>query len=459
VNSEYEAFLASKLVRAQPAGFDAASFPDFMFPHQAFATQFCLRQGRAALFLSTGLGKTLIQLEFLRQSLNSENSDGAALLLTPLAVAQQIKREADKYRYVAHVVRKQADVKIGINICNYDMLEHLDANAFSAVSLDESSVLKNFAGKTTRALIETFKDTPYRLCATATPAPNDHMELGTHAEFLGIMNQHEMLTRWFINDTSTASSQWRLKGHARGPFWDWVSSWAVLMQSPSDYGFDGSAFILPPLNIIEHEIVVPLPQVSRGGFFSFSDVSAIKMHEVKRQTAYARARKVSDIIDTLPDESWLVWCDTDYEADAIKAAVDIVDIRGSTPRERKEARIEEFCSGKIKRLLTKPSIAGMGLNLQHCANTIYAGRTFSYEQWFQSVRRFWRFGQKRPVNVHILLGEGEEQIKRVIDRKAADHAYMTNAMIEAARRNTSKTSNRLVAYEPKHDARIPPWLA
>jgi hypothetical protein len=423
--------------------------PAHLFDFQADVTAFCLRQGRAALFLDTGLGKTLCQLEFCRQSAET------SLILTPLAVARQIEREGIKFGYDARVVRDRSEVRPGINICNYDRLDKLDAAAFGGVCLDESSILKSFTGATTRALIETFANTPFRLCATATPAPNDHMELGQHAEFLGIMASNEMLARWFVSD-QTEMGRYRLKRHGESAFWDWMASWARCAETPDDLGFDGSRFILPPLKVVRHKVAGDIR--SPIGALFMEDLSATNIHSVKRQTSNARADAVAALIAAEPTESWLVWTDTDYEADAcMRRIANAIDVRGSMSPEKKEAGLWEFVAGN-RPLITKPSVAGAGLNFQHCARMAFIGRSFSYESWYQAVRRCWRFGQSREVHVHLAVAEGEDQIGRVIDRKAEDHVRMKRAMADAMRRNRNISSEVKVAYSPTHNGRMPEWL-
>jgi hypothetical protein len=449
----YAEFLASKTVRAQAAGIQSKPMPAHMFDYQIAATEFLLRQGRAALFLDTGLGKTICELEFARQA--SDYTDMPALLLTPLAVARQIEREGLRFGYQCRVIREAADVGPGINICNYDRLEKLDPNAFGCVVLDESSILKSFSGKTTMALIAMFADVPFRLCATATPAPNDHVELGTHAEFLGIMTQSEMLVRWFLNDSNDTGT-WRLKGHAVEPFWDWMSSWAVMAESPEDMGFDGSRFVLPPLNVIRHKVAAEARTMT-GTLFA-ADVSATDMFAVKRHTAEARATALAALVASDP-QPWLIWCDSNDEADALTRAIpDAVEVRGSMTAEQKEDRIDAFLSGRARVLVSKSSIMGQGLNLQHCRRMAFIGRSFSYEAWYQAVRRCWRFGQTEPVDVHLMVAEGEDQIGRVIDRKADGHAAMKAAMRAATKRNMGAASAVKVPYLPTHKGRLPTWL-
>ena len=449
----YQAFLASKAVRAQPAGIAPKPMPAHMFDYQKAATEFCLRQGRAALLLDTGLGKTISELEFAGQA--ADYTDMPALLLTPLAVARQIEREGLRFGYQCRVIREGSEVGPGINICNYDRLEKLDPSVFGCVVLDESSILKSFSGKTTMALIAMFAETPFRLCATATPAPNDHVELGTHAEFLGIMTQSEMLVRWFLNDTNDTGT-WRLKGHAVESFWDWMASWSVMAESPEDMGFDGSRFVLPPLNIHRHKVEAEARTMS-GTLFA-ADVSATDMFAVKRHTAEARAASLAALVasDLQP---WLIWCDSNDEADALTRAIpDAVEVRGSMKPEQKEDRIDAFLTGRARVLISKSSIMGQGLNLQMCRRMAFIGRSFSYEAWYQAVRRCWRFGQTEPVEVHLMVAEGEDQIGRVIDRKAEGHAAMKAAMRAATKRNMGQSSAVKVPYLPTHKGRLPTWL-
>ncbi|MBJ7252790.1 MAG: hypothetical protein JHC89_15645 [Acetobacteraceae bacterium] len=455
MHPDYADFLTKKAPVAHAVGIEPGPMPEHLFDFQADCVRFALRQGRAAMFLDTGLGKTRIQLEWATQA--AEASNGRALLLTPLAVARQIEREGLALGYNVRVIRSQDDARDGINICNYDRLAALDTIQFGAVSLDESSILKSFTGATTRALIASFAEHRFRLCATATPAPNDHMELGTHSEFLGAMRNAEMLSRWFINDTATASQHWRVKGHAVEPFWDWVASWSRCAETPADLGYDASRFALPSMNVFRHKAIGEAKPMD-GALF-IQELSATNIHDVKRQTAEARADAVAALVHADPDEPWLIWVDTDYEAEAVRKRVaSVVEVRGSHSPEIKEARLLGFASGEVKHLLTKSGIAGMGMNYQHCARMVFVGRSFSYEAWYQAVRRCWRFGQTRPVDVHIIVAEGEEQIGRVIDRKAADHNTMRRAMASAMARARETVAENKVPYVPTHKAELPQWL-
>lgn len=454
MKQEYKDFLAAKAVKVPSAGFKPGPMGSSLMDFQADVTDFAIRQGRGALYLSTGLGKSICQLEWLTQCIRHTNRP--ALLMAPLAVAKQFEREADKFGYDASVIRGMDDVGKRINVINYDRLDKVDPGAFGAVSMDEASIIKAYTGKTTRALIEAFAGVPYRLCATATPAPNDHAELGSQAEFLGIMTQAEMLVRWFINDTNDTGT-WRLKGHARQDFYDWMASWARMAETPADLGYDASRFVLPPLNIIRHH--VHAEAVAAEGMLFDAHVSATNMHDLKRQTADARAEIIGKLVGDEPDHSWIIWCDTDYEADVLRRIVpNAIEVRGSHTIERKEESLEAFASGAVRNIITKPSVAGFGLNWQHSDRMAFVGRSFSYEMWFQAVRRAWRFGQKNPVNVHLAVAQGEDQIGRVIDRKSADHRIMMAGMTEAQRRNVGRESAVKVSYNPTYNGRIPTWL-
>jgi hypothetical protein len=440
----YQQFLASKKPFAEAVGLDVIPpLHPGMAPHQADCVAFGLKQGRWGLFLDTGLGKSLCEMEWAKHAAAASN--GYALILAPLAVAGQFARvEGPKWGYDVHLIREQSDAKPGINVCNYDRLDHLDPGAFGAVALDESSILKSFTGKTTRALIEAFGRHRFRMCATATPAPNDHSEIGTHSEFLSIMDSNEMLSRFFINNTMEASQSWRLKRHAEQQFWDWMASWSRMAETPADFGYDASAYVLPPLNVHRHKAAGDI-RAPAGELFA-RDVSATNLHEVKRQTAESRA--------------CLIWCDTDYEADAIRAVIpEAVEVRGSHTADRKEETLLAFAEGRARILITKPSVAGFGMNWQHCATMIFAGRSFSYESWYQAVRRCWRFGQTRPVECHLIVAEGEDQIGRVIDRKSADHSRMKQAMASAMRRAMAAKAGVRVPYNPTYQGEWAEWIS
>lgn len=457
INQDYAAFLATKALRATQRGISRVpELAPHLFPFQRDCVNFSLRAGSSGCFLDTGLGKTEVQLEWCQKAI--EHTNGRALILTPLAVAGQTKRRADRWGYEARVIREQSDAGPGINICNYDRLEKLDTSTFAVVSLDEASILKSFTGKTTRALIETFKGAQFKMAATATPAPNDHMELGNYAEFLEVMAANEMLSRFFINDTSTASQEWRLKGHAVTSFWDWMSSWARMAEKPSDLGDCDDGFILPPFEVTRHRARDSAIDRELADMFGAPVLSATTIHDIKRQTSEARAEAAATIVATEAKKPWLVWCDTDYEADALKRAIpSAIEIRGSQSIDEKEERLAAFESGKHT-LIAKPSMCGFGLDWSHCARMAFVGRSYSYETWYQAVRRCWRFGQKKKVVVHLIVAEGEAEIGRVIDRKAGDHASMKIAMRDAMARATGKSQVVKSPYNPTHQAGLASWI-
>lgn len=455
--TDYLEFLSSKAARAPMRGME--NVPDLaphLFTYQAHSVAHALQAGGAGCFLDTGLGKTECQLEYLRHA--GEATNGRTLLLTPLAVAQQTRRRAERWGYEARVIREQSEAREGINICNYDRFDKLDPSWFGAVSLDEASILKSFTGKTTRTLITGFRDHKFKLAATATPAPNDHMELGQYAEFCGIMRSNEMLMRWFIAD-QTEMGRYRIKGHAERDFWDWMASWSRCAELPSDLGGDDTGFILPELAIHRHRSAESRIEGGDGLFASVS-MSATTMHDVKRQTSKARADAVAGIVERESDEAWLIWCDTNYEADALKAVLpDAIEVRGSMKTEQKEELLEAFGTGQAKHLITKPSLAGFGLDWSHCARMVFAGRSYSYETFYQAVRRCQRFGQKRQVNVHIVVAEGEAEIGRIVERKAADHGLMKTAMRAAMARALDRSESTKKPYNPTHEGRLPAWLS
>ena len=455
--TDYQSFIASKRIVAQPAGFEPPALTAAMFPHQRDVTAFALRQGRAALFLDTGLGKSLCALEWSRCV--AEHTGRPVLILTPLAVAAQFVREGERFGIDVRHVREDADCD-GAAICvaNYERLHLLRPERFAGVVLDESSILKSMMGATKRALVEAFRDHRFKLCCTATPAPNDYMELGNHAEFLAVMQSNEMLSRFFVNDTSTASQSWRLKGHGVSEFWSWIASWARCVSLPSDLGYDDAGYALPPLRLHQHMVATD-PTLMRGDkLFRVPDMSATAIHREKRLTVDSRADALAAIVAAEPAEPWVLWCDTDYEADALAERItDAVEIRGSMPSATKEDRIVAFSEGRARSIITKPSLTGFGLNWQHCARVGFVGLSFSYESFYQAVRRCWRFGQARPVEVHIAMADTERATWDVVSRKAGDHDGM-KAEMRAAMKRIAVTHETKTAYRPGEPMQLPAWL-
>lgn len=423
---DYGDFLASKLEHDAPSGFEADVTNVDLFPYQRDIVAWALRRGRAAVFASTGLGKTRIQLEWARQVCRHENVK--ALVLAPLAVAAQTVSEAKVLDIDAGLARSAADVKHMVTVANYERLHLFDPSAFGAVVLDESSCIKHFHSKTLEQLLAAFGRTPYRLAATATPAPNDWTELGTHAEFLGVCSREEMLAEFFCHDGGE-TQVWRLKGHAQREFWRWVASWGALVRNPSDLGYDGSAHVLPELRTTQHTIAVENHKVfATGMLFPDDNASLMERKDARKASLTDRVAACAAIVND-SDEPWVVWCDLNAEGDALRDAIpDAVEVRGSDTIEQKEQRLEDFASGKIRVLVTKPSIAGFGLNWQHCARMAFVGLTDSWEAYFQAVRRCWRFGQTRAVEVHVFASELEGAVVRNVERKARDAESMSEAL-------------------------------
>lgn len=460
----YHAAIAAKRVMFSAAGLpDVPALNGAMFPHQEAVTRFALEKGRAALFLDTGLGKSLCALEWGRVVVEATNLP--VLMLAPLAVAAQHQREAEKFGIDAKAIREPSEITgPRVYVTNYERLDRFSPDEFGGVILDESSILKSFTGKTTRALISAFAATPYRLACTATPAPNDHAELGQHAEFLGAMSQTGMLTRWFLHD-SADTGNWRLKGHAVSDFWSWVASWSRCVATPSDLGFSDAGFTLPPLDLRRHVLKADR-SVDRGAekdgqarLFRIPDTSATAIHREKRMTTDARSELIAELVAAEPGEPWVVWCDTDYEADALTARIpDAVEVRGSMSAELKEARLTAFSTGQARVIITKPSVAGFGLNWQHCARTAFVGLSFSYESFYQAVRRCHRFGQPRQVVVHVACSDTEEAIWNVVNRKAGDHDAMKREMTAAMRR-AALIAHEQTPYAPTRALQLPNWIS
>jgi DNA modification methylase/superfamily II DNA or RNA helicase len=436
--TNYESFLATKQRRAPATGFSVAreDLPTALFDYQSEITAWALKRGCAAVFAERGLGKTVMQLAWANAVHHHTGRD--ALILAPLAVAPQTYAEAqEKLGLHITIARSQANVQPGITIANYEMLEHFDAGHFGGIVLDESSILKAFSGKTKQALIAAFAETPYRLCCTATPAPNDPMEIGNHAEFLGIMPSSEMLMRWFINDTMQ-SGHYRLKGHAEADFWAWVASWAVAIEKPSDLGYSDDGFILPPLTI--HHDIVEVDRIANRGdqLFRAPVLNATTTHREMRLTAAARAERAAAIVNASP-ETWVVWCQTNYEADELKKRIpDAIEVRGSETPLAKERKLTQFSRGEARVIITKPEIAGYGLNWQHCHEAIYMGSLYSFEDFYQAVGRQHRFRQEHAVNMHVILAETEMDMLATLDRKMEQHLTMRRAMVAAVSARTMR---------------------
>lgn len=446
MSDPYLAMAARKLETAPTAGIEVP--PDaihpLLFDWQREVVRWALAMGRGALFEERGLGKTLQQVEWARHV--TAHTGGRVIIVCPLAVAHQTVEEAARIGVPVRYVRSAADVDAAtesVVITNYDMAIRegaFDFSAFIGVVLDESSRLKEFTSKTRQVLIDTFRDTPYRLCCTATPSPNDTVELGNHAEFLGVMTSGDMLTEFFIRDSNAANAL-RLKGHAVKRFWQWVAGWAVCIGKPSDMGqeYSDDGYDLPPLNLFHEEVPVDHSRAwaapdedGQAKLFVDGNRSATDVWAEKRQTLEARVRRTAEIVARAPGEPWIIWHDTDYERDAIKAAIpEATVVTGGQSPEEKEALLTLFTEGHARIMATKPKIGGWGLNWQHCANMIFVGVTHKFEEFYQALGRCHRFGQQRPVNAYVVYAESERGIVEALREKWGKHEEMHAEMVAA----------------------------
>ena len=455
---DYADFLASKVPACPATGLDSVSdFTAPLFPFQADITSWALRRGRAAVFADCGLGKTPIQLEWARQIMAA--TEGRVLVLAPLAVAQQTVAQAPGFGITAHYARNASEIQDGITVTNYERLDSFDIADFDGVVLDESSILKSFDGATRTTLTEAFRNTPYRLCCTATPAPNDFMELGTHAEFLGIMSRAEMLATFFIHDGGETQN-WRLKGHAEADFWKWITSWAVMIRKPSDLGYGDEGYELPPCDV--RSVVVDAPP-SDGELFATPASTLQERIKARRASISERVDACAELVNDAPG-SWVIWCQLNSESQALaKAIPDAVEVTGSDPADKKESAMLAFARGEIRVLISKPSICGFGMNWQHCHQMAFVGLSDSWEQYYQAVRRCWRFGQTEPVTVHCITAETEGAVVANIRRKEADAERMATSMLEHTRQlsreaiqGSVRTSDEYVR-DVKQDERGDRW--
>lgn len=453
----YDDFIARKLSTVPQAGIDVDCSGYDLMPHQVDLTRFALRRGRAAIFADTGLGKTRIQLawgDLLRRHVGCD-----VLILAPLSVAQQTTEEGAAIGVQVTHARSDSDVRPGINVTNYDRLHLFDPGRFGAVVLDESSIIKHHTAKTLQQLIDAFIATPYKLCATATPAPNDWTELGTHAEFLGIRSRTEMLAEFFVHD-GAETQVWRLKGHAREIFWRWVAHWGALVRSPADLGHDASMYDLPPLNVRQH--VIEPRYEPQGALFHHEAQTLMERRNARRESIVDRVAECAALVNA-DREPWVVWCDLNAEDDALCAAIpDAVSIRGADDADVKERRLHDFAHGRFRVLVTKPSIAGWGLNWQHCARMAFVGVTDSYEAYYQAVRRCWRFGQRRPVDVHVFASATEGAVVTNLQRKEVAARTMaeqlsaeTLAAVQAEVLGATRETN---TYQADRRVAVPAWL-
>lgn len=472
----YHEFLARKQPKLLACGLTRIpKLPAALKPFQRDIVAWSLRMGRCAIFAGTGLGKTLMQLSWADAM--ADHTGKPVIILTPLAVAQQTCQEA--IRFGIHGVAYAADQTQAthrIVVTNYDRVEKFDMSLFGAVVLDESSIIKSHDSKTRALLTELCADIPYRLCCTATPAPNDYVELSNHAEFLGVLTAKEMLATWFIHDGSIRATNvsnhgskpiadWRLKRHAERDFWAWLSTWAVVIRHPRDIGYDEPGYDLPPL--VKHQITVPVEykaDIETGMLFPTEANTLQEQRQASRASISARVAAAAEIVNANPDRPWLIWCQLNDEAAQIKDALgNAVNVQGSDDADVKAERLLGFANGDIRYLVSKPSIAGFGMNFQICSDMIFLGLNNSFEQLYQAVRRCWRFGQARPVNVYMIAAETEGAVVANLEAKeqAADHmlAQMAEHMKDLTKRSLRQGVSRNGPVAHKKTMEVPAWLA
>lgn len=433
---EYEKFLEQKKQTREQSGFvvEDKDLNQMLFPFQKYCVKRALKAGKFALFEDCGLGKTIQQLEWGKKV--AEHIDKPILILAPLAVISQTIKEGCKFGYKVNEITDMDNCKelsTGIYITNYDNLEHINPYIFGGVILDESSILKNFQGKTRTALIDAFSNTPYKLACTATPSPNDTTEICNHSEFLDVMSRSEMLAMYFVHDGGS-TSEWRLKGHAKQSFWDFVSMWAVMLNKPSDIGFNDDGYNLPPLNVMQD--IVETPKRDNGMLFNTTAVSATEFHKELRETYQIRLDRVAEIVNSKPNENFIIWIGHDDEGKYLRNLLpDAIEVKGSDNKQYKKDMLLGFGLGKFRILITKLKIAQFGLNYQNCHNQIYASLDFSFEATYQGIRRSYRFGQTEQVNIYLITTDTMQNVKDAFDKKQTAFKEMQEAMTFAMNRN------------------------
>lgn len=448
----YEEFLSNKRFVLESSGFDIdiSELNPKLFQYEKDVVRWALKKGKACIFSDCGTGKTAMQLEWANKV--HEHTGGKILILAPLAVAEQTKREGEKFGIEVKVCENQNDCIDGLNITNYEKLDRFVAKEFFGVVLDESSILKSYSGKVRTAIIQNFHEVPYKLACTATPAPNDYMELGNHSEFCGVMTRAEMLSMFFVHDGGQ-TSKWRLKGHAEDVFWQWLATFSVFIDNPKNIGYDMEGFVLPKLNV--NELVV-------DGESPVSETLTLsERRQARKDSLELRCKKAAELVNA-SSEQWIVWCDLNDESSRLHELIsESVEVKGSDKADHKSESMLAFSDGRIKSLVTKPSIAGFGMNWQNCHNMIFTGLSDSYEQYYQAVRRCWRFGQDHPVNVYIIISKKEGCVKDNIERKQADFLKMQKEMTELTKEITKKelrsTCRISTPYEPSVRMKLPEW--
>ena len=423
---EYEEFIKNKRRAEVATGHNPGDLNENLFDFQHAIVSWAVRRGRSAIFADTGLGKTLMQLAWADEV--ARHTGGTVLVLAPLAVSEQTIEQGSTFGIdVRRVPAGGSPTGPGVWITNYERMDAIDFDELHGLVLDESSILKAHDGKTRQRIIDAAQRTPYRLSCTATPSPNDFEELGNQCEFLGVMTRTEMLATYFVNDTGDTGT-WRLKGWGASKFWEWMGTWAVVLRNPSDIGFDGSRYELPPLQYFEH--VVETEQIG-DELFARPAQTLMERRKAQRDSIMARCAKLAEIVNAEPAEPWLIWCHLNDEADTLQAMIaGSVNVQGSDSPESKAKNLLGFAHGDIRVLISKPKIAGFGMNWQHCARMAFVGLDDSFEKFYQAVRRCYRFGQKRSVKVHMFTAENEGQILENLKRKEMQHHEMSAQMVD-----------------------------
>ena len=455
---DYIDFIEQKKIKIDSSGFevDREQLNPVLFDFQKDIVSWALRKGKAAIFAMTGLGKTLMQVEWANQVYKKEK--GKHLILAPLAVSVQTIREALKLDTEIHYFKSDEQLHEGINIANYEILHKINADEVTSIVLDESSILKSYTGKVRNTIIDEFRYTPYKLACTATPAPNDHVELGNHSDFLDVMQGWEMLSLFFINDGDKAN-KWRLKGHAEADFWKWVAEWGVMITNPRDLGYEDSRYDLPPLNI--EEIIIK-SEATDGYLIPMEAQTLSERRQARRESLEDRCRTVAEIANST-DKPFIAWCDLNDESKLLTELIEgAVEIKGADSPQHKEQAMIDFSEGKIKKLVTKPSLAGFGMNWQHCGDMAYTGLSDSFEQIFQSIRRSYRFGRTGPVNVSFVISEKEGAVLKNYRRKEETFNSMIEGMMKYTRDITKEnvrapTKKEIIAKEAPQII-VPTWL-
>lgn len=425
---DYDDFVRSKRRAEIPTGHSPSELNENLFDFQHAIVAWAVRRGRAAIFADTGLGKTLMQLSWADEV--ATHTCKPVLILAPLAVSEQTIEQGRTFGIEVHRVANGCTPDSpGVWITNYERMDAAMECDLSGIVLDESSILKSHDGKTRTKLIDLCQSIPYRLSCTATPSPNDFMELGNQCEFLGVMSRTEMLATYFVNDTGDTGT-WRLKGWGASKFWEWMASWSVVLRNPADIGFDGSRYMLP--EPVYHEHVVQTDQT--GDLFAKPAMTMTERRKAQRDSIDARCRALADVVNADSSEPWLIWCHLNDEAEMLQSLIPgSVNVQGSDKPETKSDRMMDFSHEKLRVLISKPSICGFGMNWQHCARMAFVGLNDSFEQFYQAVRRCHRFGQSRQVHVHIFTAENEGQILANIKRKEKQHHEMSAQMVEHMR--------------------------